>query len=171
MDISFHVAIQAMTPGRNNKPRKMACALKDFQKVARIECQDDINQAMVDLPWTCGITGESLVEKASHIDHVYEFRHLVTDFIREYAIDIDTVSYSQEPWVNKWVSEELTGQWKRYHRQNATLRRTTPRANLSRRRPLKRSDSGHIMHTPLSVPAVQSGGLWSMFTNKSLVST
>jgi hypothetical protein len=170
MDISFHVAIQAMVPGRNSKPRKSACALKDFQKVARIECQDDINRAMVDLAWTCGLTGESLVKKASHIDHVYEFRHLVSDFIREYEIDIDTVGYSKEPWVNKWASEELTDHWKRYHRQHATLRRTTPRANLSRRRHLKRSHSGHIIQTPASVPAVQSSGLWSMFTKKSRVS-
>ena len=170
MDISFHVAIHAMVPGRNNKRRKGTCGMNAFQKVARIECQDDINRAMVEEPWTCGITGESLVKKASHIDHIYEFRHLVTDFIREYAIDIDTVGYSKEPWVNKWVSEELTGQWKRYHRKNAMLRRTTPHANMSRRRHLKRSHSGHIIQTPVSVPAVQSSGLWSIFTKKSLFS-
>jgi hypothetical protein len=142
MDISYGVAVEAMKSGRNRKPRKTVYnALQRFNHVARNECADDIQRANAELPLTCAITGVSLANTASHIDHVLEFEQLVNDFILADGIDVNSVGYSNEPWVNKWTSQKLTDDWKRYHRQNATLRRTTPHANLSRpRRPKRRHE-------------------------------
>ena len=79
MDISIIKCLDAFPTGRSdvNKKRKSYDRAKFF-KTARTAIQSDIKRAKDDLPDFCALSGVSLKNKPNHIDHVKEFRILMS---------------------------------------------------------------------------------------------
>ena len=88
-------------------------------------------------PYFCPYTGEPLEFIGSHVDHKapHTFQKLVQDFIKTYAIDLETVEiagdYEDNVYQNTLVDEELNRLWIEFHNDRAELQIVSQRANLS----------------------------------------
>jgi hypothetical protein len=110
--------------------------LQRFQSACRYEVKDQIESAHKTLPRVSAITCKPMTDRG-HIDHKFEFRHLLDNFICENSIDVSTIAYRGDSALNMhgFKDRALAQKWKTYHRINATLRRLTAKENLSRPRP------------------------------------
>jgi hypothetical protein len=83
-----------------------------------------------------------------HIDHHgnLEFRHLVEDFSRHHNVDVCSLQYRSDPEYpfehDVLVDADLVCRWTLFHEQNASLRWTTVRENLTKKR--KRTDQKYV---------------------------
>ena len=92
----------------------------------------------------CPITGETLTSKKSHVHHEPDeragpnaFHDLVKDFVRAHNVKLPAVEYL----AGRLVDQALRQSFVQHHREAATLRVVSPRANqavLSQRFPLKK---------------------------------
>jgi hypothetical protein len=85
----------------------------------------------------CQITGEEIEWDSCHVDHVAPFSDLLQMFIEQRNIDtsIEHTKGGEDGSVTRiFIDATLDTQWKEFHKQNAVLRLTTVKANLSRPR-------------------------------------
>ena len=76
---------------------------------------------------------QQLTRKHYHVDHVYEFRKLVADFVKEEQLDIVHIPVRED--FSAFTDRGLTTRWLNFHRLNASLRSITATSNLKRPRP------------------------------------
>ena len=83
----------------------------------------------------CEITGEEIEFNSCHVDHVIPFEKLIRQFVAERGIDVSKcVAASVDGQiVPRFASDSVQSDWADFHQQNAVLRLTTPKANMSRK--------------------------------------
>jgi hypothetical protein len=89
----------------------------------------------------CGITGEPIKRKGSHVDHAppRTFQVLVADFVKLIGVKLKGIEITSEGRLGitsakYFADRELAARWQNYHRQHAVLRITSEKANLQQKK-------------------------------------
>ena len=84
----------------------------------------------------CPFTGEVITPSQSHVDHAppWTFEKIVSAFIRNYSINVDTVKIRgirEDKMLRNEIDDDLKQQFIDYHNERAKLRVISKKANLS----------------------------------------
>lgn len=89
----------------------------------------------------CGITGEPIKQTDSQVDHAgtNSFRSLVAEFLKSAGLRISDIRITDEgrfgECAAKYVADRaIAAKWQEYHREHATLRVTSKKANLRQKK-------------------------------------
>jgi hypothetical protein len=85
----------------------------------------------------CSITGVPMMNNEGHVDHIYPYVKIATEFIDLEGIsmkDIELIAGDMPDKPRELVDAEFSARWQAYHELIAKLRLTTSHANLSRLR-------------------------------------
>lgn len=80
--------------------------------------------------------GTLIKKEDAHIDHVYEFRKIVKDFIKETGTNIDEIEIidTKDGLYKEFMCQPYTLLWRDYHKKHAKLRVITKHENLTRKK-------------------------------------
>lgn len=80
----------------------------------------------------CPLSGDSLLECKTHVDHTIPFTSLVEDFFRERRLDISRVEYSKRGTHVNLKDHDLAEEFVKYHFEKADLKLVCAKANLQK---------------------------------------
>lgn len=80
--------------------------------------------------------GTLIKKEDAHVDHVYEFRKIINDFIEEEVLNIEEIKIidTKDGLYKKFECRDLAITWKKYHKKHAKLRVITKHENLTRKK-------------------------------------
>lgn len=129
-DLSYHECL-AQTPNERKFANACRNSVSEYIQDYKYECFAEDNSPV------CPCTGESLSLNNSHVDHKSPntFKKIVDDFISEYKIDINKVSYldgDEDNCFGEYFADpNLAFAFNQYHWMKAELQLVSVRANLS----------------------------------------
>ena len=84
----------------------------------------------------CPLTEQPCKKSNVEVDHIYEFRFLLQDFLNKKKLAIGDVKIAYDKGRPVLLDQQLSIDWQAYHHKHATLRLTSRAGN--RQRPRKK---------------------------------